>query len=145
MEPFAKICLQNSSIVDVRLDSKTPLTFCPCLSLLQRELPLDEEEAPSSCHSEGAYPPKSFNHSASTRRAQLSVAAKVIRSTDLLNHNVKTRVNTDKTWLERPSLVKAPFSVECQFACICLCAAAEWLPRLVRRKVAMLRAFTVGF
>ena len=30
------------------------------------------------------------SQSASTRRAQLSVAAKAIWSTDLLNHNVKT-------------------------------------------------------
>ena len=32
-----------------------------------------------------------------------------------------------------------------QFDNICSCAASEWLPMLVRRKVAMLRAFTVGF
>ena len=32
-----------------------------------------------------------------------------------------------------------------QFANICPCAAAERLPRLVRTKVAMFRAFTVGF
>ena len=32
-----------------------------------------------------------------------------------------------------------------QFANICPCAATERLPRLVRRKVAMLRTFTVGF
>ena len=49
----------------------------------------------SPCRDEGAYPPRSFNQSASTRRAQLSVAAKAVRSTDLLNHNVKTWVNTD--------------------------------------------------
>ena len=49
----------------------------------------------SPCRGEGAYPPRSFNQSASTRRAQLSVAAKAVRSTDLLNHNVKTWVNTD--------------------------------------------------
>ena len=38
---------------------------------------------------EGAYPLRSSNQSASTKRAQLSVAAKVARPTDLLN-NVKT-------------------------------------------------------
>ena len=32
-----------------------------------------------------------------------------------------------------------------QFANICLCAATERLPRLVRSKVAMIRAFTVDF
>ena len=46
-------------------------------------------------HGEEAYPPRSFNQSASTRRAQLSVTAKVVRPTDPLNHNVKTWVNTD--------------------------------------------------
>ena len=48
----------------------------------------------SPCRGEGAYPPRSFNQSASTRRAQLSVAAKAVRPTGLLNH-VKTWVNTD--------------------------------------------------
>ena len=41
----------------------------------------------------------------------MSVAAKAVRSTDLFNHNVKTCVNTDKTRLERPSLVKVPLSI----------------------------------
>ena len=45
----------------------------------------------------GGYPPRSFNQSAPTRRAQLSVAAKAVRSTDLPNHHVKTWVNNDKT------------------------------------------------
>ena len=99
----------------------------------------------SPCRGKGGYPPRGFNQSASTRRAQRSVTAKAFRSTDLFNHNIKTSVNTDKTGLERPSLVKAPLLVEYQFAYIWLCAAAERLPRLVRRKVAMLRAFTVGF
>ena len=49
----------------------------------------------SLCRGEGAYPPRSFNQSASTRRAQLSVAGKTVRSADLLNDNVKTWVNTD--------------------------------------------------
>ena len=39
----------------------------------------------SPCRGEGAYPPRSSNQSASTRRARLSVAAKVVRPTDLLN------------------------------------------------------------
>ena len=43
---------------------------------------------------EEAYPPRSSNQSVSTRRAQLSVTAKAVRPTDLLNH-VKTWVNTD--------------------------------------------------
>ena len=38
---------------------------------------------------EGAYPPRSSSQSASNREAQLSVATKVVRSIDLLNH-VKT-------------------------------------------------------
>ena len=65
----------------------------------------------SPCRGEGVYSPRSFNQSASTRRAQLSVTVKVVRSTDPLNHTVKTWVNTDKTKLERSSLVKAPLSV----------------------------------
>ena len=48
---------------------------------------------------------KKFQPSASMRRAQLSDAAEVVRSTDLLNH-VKTWDNTDYTRLERPSLAK---------------------------------------
>ena len=39
----------------------------------------------SLCRSEGAYPPRSSNQSASMRRAQLSVRAKAIRPTGLLN------------------------------------------------------------
>ena len=62
----------------------------------------------SPCRGEGAYPSKTFQQSASTRRAQLSITATTVRftaSTDLLNCNVKTWVNTDQTRLERPSLV----------------------------------------
>ena len=55
--------------------------------------------------------------------------------------------------LERPSLVKAPLSVWRQSAdmlavhlvTVRLLTATGRLPRLVRRKVAMLRTFTVGF
>ena len=47
----------------------------------------------SPCRVEGL-PTKKFLPSASTRRAQLSVAAEVVRPTDLLN-NVKYLVNTD--------------------------------------------------
>ena len=65
----------------------------------------------SPCRSEGAYPPRSFNQSASKRRAEMSIATKTVRSTDLPNHNVKTWVNTDKIRLERLSLVKAPRAV----------------------------------
>ena len=43
----------------------------------------------SPCRGEGTYPPRSSNQSTSTRRAKLSVAAKVARSAYLLNH-VKT-------------------------------------------------------
>ena len=32
-----------------------------------------------------------------------------------------------------------------QFANVCPFAEAEWLPRLVRRKVAILHIFTIGF
>ena len=53
-----------------------------------------------------------FHTSASTRRAQLSVAVTTVRSTDLLNFNVKTRVNTDQTRLKRPSLIKTSLSVQ---------------------------------
>ena len=92
----------------------------------------------------GGFPPRSFYPSASTRRAQLSIAAKVVRPTDL--NNFKYFVNTDSTRLERPSLVKAPFSVLRQSAymlavhlvTVHLLAAAGRLPRLVRRKVAII-------
>ena len=50
---------------------------------------------------------KKFQPSASMRRAQLSVTAKAVRSTDLLNH-VKTWDSTNYTRLERPSLSKVP-------------------------------------
>ena len=43
----------------------------------------------------GGLSTKKFHPSASTRRAQLNVAATAVRSTDLLNCNVKTWVNTD--------------------------------------------------
>ena len=43
----------------------------------------------SPCCSEGAYPPTSSNQSVLMRRAQLSIAAKVVRPTDLFN-NVKS-------------------------------------------------------
>ena len=47
----------------------------------------------------GIYPPRSLNQIASTRRDQLSVTAKIVRSTDLLNQNIKILVNTDKARL----------------------------------------------
>ena len=40
----------------------------------------------SPCRGEGAYPLISSNQSGSTRRAQLSVAAKVVRPAHLFNH-----------------------------------------------------------
>ena len=43
----------------------------------------------------GDSPTKTFHPSSSTRRAQLNVVATTVRSTDLLNCNVKTWVNTD--------------------------------------------------
>ena len=43
----------------------------------------------SPCRDEGPYPLRNTNQSASTTRAQLSVADKVVRPTDLLKH-VKT-------------------------------------------------------
>ena len=58
----------------------------------------------SPCRCEGAFPLRSFNQIFSKRRAQLSITAKVVRSTDLLNHSVNTWVNTNKTRLQRPSL-----------------------------------------
>ena len=64
----------------------------------------------SPCCDEGAYPPRSSNQSASTRRAQLSVTAKAVGPTDLLNQ-IKAWVNTDYTRLERPSLAKALLSM----------------------------------
>ena len=79
----------------------SPLNLINSCLLLTKEqyfslfgkLALNTQPAPprwnSSCRGEGAYPPRSSNQSASTRRAQLSVAAKAVRPTDLLNH-VKT-------------------------------------------------------
>ena len=58
----------------------------------------------------GALSTKKFHPVASTWRAQLSVAATNVVSTDLLNYNVKTWVNADRTRLERPSLVKVTLS-----------------------------------
>ena len=54
-----------------------------------------------------------FHPSASTKNEESSteLAATTVKSTDLLNCNVKTWVNTDKTRLEWPSLVKAPLSM----------------------------------
>ena len=97
-------------------------------------------------------PTKKFFPSASTRGAQLSVAVKVVRPTDLLI-NVKYGLITDQTRLERPSLVKAPLSVQRPSAYMLavhlvtfrLLAAAGRLLSFVMRKVAMLRSFTVGF
>ena len=43
----------------------------------------------------GVLSTKKFYQSASTRRAQLSVAVTTVKSTDPLNSNVKTWVNTD--------------------------------------------------
>ena len=60
------------------------------LDILQREEAFTVKEY-NHTHT---YPPRSSNQSASTRRAQLSVAAKAVRPTDLLNH-VKTWVNID--------------------------------------------------
>ena len=62
----------------------------------------------SHCRGEGAYPPKRFTK---VRQVLKSSTAATVRSKDLLNCNVKTWVNTDKTRLERSSLVDAPFSV----------------------------------
>ena len=92
-------------------------------------------------------PAKKFFPSASTRRAQRSVAVKVARPTDLLN-NVKYGLITDQTRLERPSLVKTPltaYMLAVDLVTFRLLAAAERLLNFVMRKVAMLPAFTVGF
>ena len=77
------------------------------------------------------------------QRGELNWASQLKASGQQISSTIMSR--PDKTRLERPSLVKAPLLVWCQFAYICLCAAAERLPRLVRRKVAMLRAFAFGF
>ena len=58
----------------------------------------------------GGFPPRNFYPSASTKRAPLSGAAKIVRPTDLLN-NVRYWFTIDWTRLERPSLVKVPLSV----------------------------------
>ena len=81
----------NGNITKIPLSTFFVFIFHPyaCLSLT-----FATQEAPprwnSPCRGEGAYPPRGSNQSASTRRAQLSVAAKEARPRDLLNHNVKT-------------------------------------------------------
>ena len=82
----------------------------------------------SPCQGEGAYPPRSSNQSASMRKAQLNIAAKAIRPTYLLNNNVAVHL-----------------FVAVHLVTVCLCASAGWLPRLAKRKVAMLHAFTIDF
>ena len=59
-----------------------------------KEMPVPTLPGPpqwsSPCRGEGAYPPRSSDHSVSKRKVQPSVAAKVVQTTDLLNHDVKT-------------------------------------------------------
>ena len=86
---------------------------------------------------------KKFRYSASTRRAQLNVAATTVRSTGIFSCNLKTWAKTDKTRLEMSFVAKA-LDVA-QFENICRCAASVRLPRLVKRKVTMLCTFTGGF
>ena len=81
----SKLFADETSLFSVVNDTwSSPATLCN-----------DPPRWNSHCLGDGAYPPKSSNQSASARRAQLSVAAKAIWSTDLLNHNVKTWVNTN--------------------------------------------------
>ena len=93
----------------------------------------------------GGLSTKKFHPSASTRTAQLSVAVSTVRSIDLLNWNVKARVNTGQIRLERTSLVKAPLSMQCSSPIFVFVLRSERLPRLVKRKLAVLHAFNVGF
>ena len=68
--------------------------------------------------------PKCVNEESSTERRITTV-----RSTELLNCNVKTWVNTGSTRLERPPPVEEPLSVYCSSPIFAL------VLRLVRRKV----------
>ena len=92
----------------------------------------------------GGLSTKKFHPNASTRRAQLSVAVSTVRSIDLLNWIVKARVNTGQIRLERTSLVKA-LPMQCSSPIFAFVLRSERLPRLVRRKLAVLHAFNVGF
>ena len=71
------------------------------------------------CHDEGAYPPRSFTHV--RQRGELNWASQLQPSGQQIS------------------------SILIQFANICDSAAAERLPSLARRKLAMCRASTVSF
>ena len=71
------------------------------------------------CHDEGAYPPRSFTHV--RQRGELNWASQLQPSGQQIS------------------------SILIQFANICDSAAAERLPSLARRKLAMSRASTVSF
>ena len=69
---------------------ETYLKFCFSCCWLWKQPPSME----LTLFGEGAYLPTSSNQTTSTRRVQLSIAAKAVRPTHLLNH-VKTWFNTD--------------------------------------------------
>ena len=71
------------------------------------------------CHDEGAYPPRSFTHV--SQRGEVNWASQLQPSGQQIS------------------------SILIQFANICDSAAAERLPSLARRKLAMSRASTVSF
>ena len=79
------------------------------------------------CHDEGAYPPRSFTHV--RQRGELNWASQLQPSGQQISS----------------ILIQFASSILIQFANICDCAAAERLPSLARRKVAMCRASTVSF
>ena len=76
----------KNEIIMILFENISSIAFFTNTQVQQREatqtFPPREK---SPCRGEGAYPPRSSNQSASTRRAQLSIAAKVVRPTDLLN------------------------------------------------------------
>ena len=94
----------------------------------------------------GSVKTKRFQQSASTRRAQLSVAVTTVRlnvSFYLLYQDLS------QCWLDKIrkafSCKNHPSWCSVSFRQYCPCVESMRLPRLVRRKVAMLRAFNVGF
>ena len=78
--------IRSNQLIDGRLNA-----FSTYLDWLSRKLPKDFPLVKLTL----SLSTMKFDTSASTRRAELSVAVTTVRSTDLLNFNVKTRVNTD--------------------------------------------------
>ena len=100
----------------------------------------------SSCRGEGAYPTKKFQQSVLKRRARLSLAATTVRFNGSFQLQCQ---DLSQCWLDkiRKTFSNQKHSYWCSDSStvFCLCAESARLPKLVKRKVAMLSVFTVGF